>query len=77
MCAAVAGGAADAAGGGAGSRHRGSAVGELLAFLYDIHGSTRALVDTNGVIKNDTAGGNGVQAFTYDAYGKLIATTFG
>ncbi|RME02236.1 MAG: RHS repeat-associated core domain-containing protein, partial [Bacteroidetes bacterium] len=47
----------------------------------DIHGSTRALVDTalstKGRIKNDTAGDNGVQAFTYDAYGKLIATTFG
>lgn len=57
------------------------AAGELLAFLYDLHGSTRALIDTavatKGRIKNDTAGGKGVQAFTYDAYGNLVDTAFG
>ncbi|QNN24371.1 LEPR-XLL domain-containing protein [Planctomycetales bacterium ZRK34] len=53
------------------------AANELLIFLYDIHGSTRAVLDSAGTIKNDTQGGNGVQAFTYDAYGNLLATGFG
>lgn len=53
------------------------AAGELLTLLYDIHGSTRALIDTLSQTKDDTAGGNGIQAFTYDAYGNMLATGFG
>lgn len=55
------------------------AAGELLAFLYDLHGSTRALVDTasltRGQIKNHAT--KGTQAFTYDAYGKFVNIAFG
>ncbi|MCS7090337.1 MAG: RHS repeat-associated core domain-containing protein [Verrucomicrobiota bacterium] len=39
--------------------------GAIYYFIYDGHGSTRALADGNG---------NLVNAFAYDAYGSLIAT---
>ncbi len=54
------------------------AAGAVLRFLYDGHGSTRALVNgagSNAGILNDTVGGNGLQLFTYDAYGNLVGFT--
>ena len=44
--------------------------GQLLTFLYDAHGSTRALLDTVGVV---VLNGADKQLFTYTAYGLLTA----
>ncbi|MGB0766316.1 MAG: Ig-like domain-containing protein [Phycisphaeraceae bacterium] len=53
------------------------AAAEVLTLLYDLHGSTRALIDTSGQIKNDANPDKGLQAFSFDAYGNMLATGFG
>ncbi len=54
-----------------------------LQFLYDAHGSTRALMEGGTFAANDVlntpANPNDdvIQAFTYDAYGNMLNTVFG